>query len=94
MKKKFKLIYPRSYIRRARAFIQKHPDLLRQYEKTLKLLELDPNHQSLRLHPLKGKLKGLHSVSINISYRITIGFIITEHEIILVNIGSHDEVYR
>ena len=94
MKKKFKLIYPSSYIRRARAFIQKHPELISQYEKTLKLLELDPKHPSLRMHPLKGMLKGLHSVSINISYRITIEFIITEQEIILINLGSHDEVYR
>jgi len=94
MKKKFKLIYPKSYIRRAKIFIQKHPDLIGQYEKTLKLLELEPNHPSLRLHPLKGKLKGLHSVSINISYRITIELILMEHEIVLVNIGSHDEAYR
>ena len=94
MKKKYKLLYPRSYIKRARSFIQKHPEVLSQYEKTLKLLELDPHHPSLRLHPLKGKLKGLHSVSINISYRITIEFILTEHEIVLVNIGSHDEIYR
>ena len=94
MTKKFKLLYPNSYIKRARAFIQKHPDLLGQYEKTLKLLELNPQHPSLRLHPLKGKLKGLHSVSINISYRLTIEFILTEHEIVLVNLGSHDEVYR
>lgn len=94
MKKKFKLLYPKSYIRRARTFIQKHPELLSQYEKTLKLLELNPKHPSLRLHPLKGKLKGLHSVSINIGYRLTIELILTESEIVLVNIGSHDEAYR
>ena len=94
MKKKFKLLYPKSYIKRAWAFMGKHPDLLGQYEKTLKLLELAPTHPSLRLHPLKGKLKGLHSVSINISYRITIEFILAEHEIVLVNIGSHDEAYK
>jgi len=94
MKKKFKLIYSRSYIRKTKVFIQKHPNLLGQYEKTLKLLELDPKHPSLRLHALKGKFKGLHSVSINISYRITIEIIVTKSEIILVNIGSHDEVYR
>lgn len=94
MKKKYKLLYPKSYIKRAKFFLKKHPELFGQYEKTLKLLELDPNHPSLRLHPLKGKLAGLHSVSINISYRITIEFILKEHEIVLVNIGSHDEAYR
>ncbi|WP_306301638.1 type II toxin-antitoxin system RelE/ParE family toxin [Geminocystis herdmanii] len=69
------------------------PELVKQYEKTLKLLELNPHHPSLRLHRLKGKLQDLYSVSINISYRICLHLIITEKEIILVDIGSHNEVY-
>ncbi len=89
----YNLIYTDSYIKRASKFVKKHPDLISQYKKTLKLLEIDPNHSSLRLHSLKGKLKDLHSVSINISYRITLEFIILKKEIILVNVGHHDEVY-
>jgi len=89
----YKLIYTNSYIKRASRFVKKHPDLISQYGKTLKLLEIDPNHPSLRLHPLKGKLKDLYSVSINISYRITLEFFMTEIEILLVNVGHHDEVY-
>ncbi len=89
----YTLIYTNSYIKRASKFVKKHPDLVSQYEKTLKLLEIDPTHPSLRLHPLKGKLKELHSVSINISYRITLEFILVNKEIILVNVGHHDEVY-
>lgn len=89
----YKLIYPESYISRARKFFKRHPDLLNQYSKILELLELNPHHSSLRLHPLKGKLAGLHSVSINISYRITLEMVVAKKEIILVNIGSHDEVY-
>ncbi len=89
----YKLIYTRSYNKRARKFIKKHPDLLGQYEKTLKLLELNPNHPSLRLHELKGKLKGLHSVSINISYRITLELLITDKDITLIDVGPHDHVY-
>jgi len=64
-----------------------------QYLKTLQLLELNPSHPSLRLHALKGKLKPLKSVSINMSYRITVEFLVTEKDIILVNIGSHEAVY-
>ncbi len=89
----YTLIYTNSYIKSASKFVKKHPDLISQYEKTLKLLEIDPNHPSLRLHALKGKLKDLHSISINISYRITLEFIFIKKEIILVNIGHHDEVY-
>ncbi len=89
----YRLIYTNSYNKKAKKFIKKHPDLLGQYKKTLKLLELNPYHPSLRLHELKGKLKGLHSVSINISYRITLELIITDKDIILVDVGSHEQVY-
>lgn len=89
----FRIIYPESYVRRARKFIKRHPELVDQYRKTLELLEINPHHPSLRLHPLKGKLVGLHSISINIGYRISLEMVISEQEIILVNIGTHDEVY-
>jgi mRNA-degrading endonuclease YafQ of YafQ-DinJ toxin-antitoxin module len=89
----FKLIYTDSYIKRATKFVKKHPGLISQYEKTLKILEINPAHPALRLHRLKGKLKKLHSVSINISYRITLEFYFTDKEIVLVNIGHHDDVY-
>lgn len=89
----YKLIYTNSYIKRASKFVKKHPDLLSQYQKTLKLLEINPNHPSLRIHPLKGRLKYLYSISINISYRITLEFFVSEKEIILVNVGHHHEVY-
>ena len=91
---KYKLIYTGSYINRAKRFAKKHPELISQYEKTLKILENDPNHPSLRLHRLKGKLKDLYSISINISYRITLEFYFKDEEIVLVNVGHHDEVYR
>lgn len=89
-----KIIFTESYERRASKFIKKHPELINQYSKTLQLLELNPNHPSLRLHRLKGNLSELHSVSINMTYRITIEFIISEDQIIPINIGTHDEAYK
>lgn len=90
----FRLVYTKAYLKRAARFIKRHPELLSQYEKVLKLLELDPYHPSLRIHPLKGSLSGLHSVSINISYRMTLELLIEDGKIVPVNVGSHDEVYR
>jgi mRNA-degrading endonuclease YafQ of YafQ-DinJ toxin-antitoxin module len=89
----YRLVYPESYVRRARKFLRKHPEILNQYRKVLELLELNPFHPSLRLHSLKGRLRGLSSVSINISYRVVIELIIEDDEILLVNIGTHDELY-
>ena len=87
------LIYTENYIKRAKKFIKKHPELINQYEKTLKLLEINPLHPSLRLHKLKGKLSDLYSVSINITYRISMEFIINKDIIIPVDVGSHNNIY-
>jgi mRNA-degrading endonuclease YafQ of YafQ-DinJ toxin-antitoxin module len=89
----FRIIYTENYLKRAAKFIKRHPEILPQYEKTLKLLELNPSHPSLRLHRLSGPLRELHSVPINISYRITLEFLLEDGMIVLVNVGSHDEVY-
>ena len=90
----YTLIFTDSYKKRARRFAQKHPELKEPYRKTLQLLAFNPYHPSLRIRPLKGKLSALHSVSINLSYRITLEILITEKEIILVNVGNHEDVYQ
>ncbi len=52
---------------------------------------MNPSHPSLRLHKLGGKLDGLYSVSINMTYRIGIAFIVDEDTVIPVSVGTHDE---
>ncbi|HBX37523.1 MAG TPA: plasmid stabilization protein [Pseudohongiella sp.] len=89
----YRLVYTDSYLRRAKKFLRRHPQILGQYEKTLQLLELNPYHPSLRLHSLGGKLSGLSSVSINMSYRIMLELMIQANDIILIDIGNHDKVY-
>lgn len=89
----YNIVFTESYIKRARKFFRKHPEVLPQYEKTLKLLELNPTHPSLRLHKLKGRLSELFSVSINITYRITVIFVIKDKSIVPVDIAMHHEVY-
>lgn len=89
----YNLTISSSYKKRALKFFKRHQNIFIKYEKTLKILELDPYHPSLRLHKLSGKLKYLHSISIDLQYRISIEFYIEDKEIILINIGTHDEVY-
>ena len=89
----YSLIITAQYTNRAARFIKRHPELKSQYLKTLQLLVANPFHPSLRLHALSGKLTGLHSVSINISYRITLELLIQDEQIIPVNVGDHDSVY-
>jgi mRNA-degrading endonuclease YafQ of YafQ-DinJ toxin-antitoxin module len=89
----FQLVFTAQYDKRAARFLKRLPELEKQYLKTLQLLELNPHHPSLRLHALSGRLHGLHSVSINLSYRITLEMLIQDEEIIPVNVGDHDVVY-
>lgn len=89
----FSLLFTDAYMRRALRFIKLHPELRNQYAKTLALLELNPHHPSLRLHALSGKLAGMHSVSINLSYRITLELLIEDNKIIPLNVGDHDAMY-
>ncbi|BBL60186.1 type II toxin-antitoxin system RelE/ParE family toxin [Methylomonas koyamae] len=89
----YTLVFTEQYDKKAARFIKRHPALRQPYLKTLQLLEANPFHPSLRLHPLQGKLAGLHSVSINLSYRITLELLIEDGRIIPINIGDHDAVY-
>lgn len=76
--------------RRAARFLRCHPDMREACRKILLLLAANPHHPSLRLHALRGRLQGLHSVSINLSYRITLEVLIEGQTLIPIDIGSHD----
>lgn len=90
----WQLVFTDQYTRRAARFLKRHPEMESVYSKTLLLIEANPHHPSLRLYALKGRLHGLYSVSINMSFRITLEMIISDKDIILINVGDHDEVYR
>jgi len=85
----FKVVRPESYAKRERKFFKKHPELIKQYVKTLKLLSLDPLHSSLRLHPIKSK--HCHSVSINMQYRVLLTLkLLADGKLVLIDVGDHD----
>ncbi len=64
------------------------PALQKESEEKIILFRQDPQHPSLRVHKLKGRLRGYWSFSVNYKYRI-----IYEHEskhtVALVKIGDH-----
>lgn len=89
----YKIVFTERYNRIAARFLKRHPDVADAYLKTLTLLELNPHHPSLRLHALRGRLAGVHAVSINLSYRITLHLLVTEQEVVPLNVGDHGDVY-
>jgi mRNA-degrading endonuclease YafQ of YafQ-DinJ toxin-antitoxin module len=90
----FTLVWTTGFTRSAEKFTARHPELRQKFASVLLDLEHDPFQPHLRYHHLGGKLKGIQAVSLTQSYRITLTLLITEKEIILLDIGSHDEVYR
>ena len=90
----YAIVTPLQFLRQARKFFKKHPDLRPCFADVLGDLQKDPFQQHLELHALSGKLAGCYAVSLTYSYRITLTLMVSEKEIILLDIGSHDEVYR
>ena len=90
----YTVVTPDQFLSQARKFFRKHPDLKERFSSIVRDLQEDPFKPRLALHPLSGKLAGLHAVSLTYSYRITLTLMLTEKEIVLLDIGSHDDVYR
>jgi len=89
----YTLVAPKQFLRQARKFFKKHPDLKPRFVKGLSDLQTDPFQPSLELHALSGKLEGCHAISLTHGYRITLILLITDKEITLLDVGSHDDVY-
>lgn len=84
-----------AYFRRQAArFFRKHPDLLPRFEQVVRALREDPWQPRLRLHGLKGTLEDIHAVSLTYAYRVTLRLDLAQREITLLDIGTHDDVYR
>jgi addiction module RelE/StbE family toxin len=88
-----RLIKDESYQRKERKFFKKHPHLLNKYNEMLCKLKNNPLDSSLKTHKLKGELSEFHACSLTYEYRIVFVFLIQNDMVILVDIGSHDDVY-
>ncbi len=82
----------RAFKRLVRSNLQLRPLI----EQTLQQLAADPFYPSLRTHKLTGNLSGVWACSINSDLRVLFEFVRQNNDvdaILLLNIGSHDEVY-
>lgn len=89
-----KLIKDENYLRKERKFFKKHTDLIDQYKNVLAKLKANPFDPSLKTHKLKGELDEFYACRLTYEYRLICSFIIQNEIIVLVDIGSHDDVYE
>jgi len=77
--------------------VKKNPQLQDKILSALETLSNDPFTPSLKSHKLTGQLEGLWACSVAYDCRIVFAFKsdpgTNEDVIVLVDIGSHDEVY-
>lgn len=90
----YELVWTHTFVRTARKFLKRHPELAGILEDILTQLADDPQHPRLHLHRLKGAHRDKHAVRLTYSDRIVLILRVEEREIVLLDIGTHDEVYR
>ena len=92
-----KLVLTSKFKRSLKKFVQRNANLQRQIDKTLLQMTQDILASSLMSHRLKGEYEGLRACSCGYDCRIIFSIQkneqTNEEEIVLLNIGSHDEVY-
>ncbi len=90
----FTLVRTAHFDRRLERCVRRHEDLRGRLGQVFRDLEADPFQPRLRLHPLQGDLAGLHAVSVTYAYRITLTVRLEAREVVLLDMGTHDETYR
>lgn len=90
----YRLASPPGFERRLRRFLRSHPELKSRLANVLRDLATDPAQPHLGLHGLRGELEGLQAVRLTYSYRLVIHVDGAESVITLLDVGSHDDVYR
>lgn len=91
------VVWSSGFKRSFKKITKKNPQLKNQIINVLRILADDPFIPSLNSHKLGGELAGLWSCSVAYNCRIIFNFSqdeeLLEMVILLIDIGSHDEVY-
>jgi len=86
-----------AYSRAFQKTTKNDPSLKDKILRAMRLIQQDPFAPALRTHKLKGDLEGNWACFIDYGLRIVFDFVknptMKETEILLMNIGTHEEVY-
>jgi len=91
------LVWSSGFTRAFRRTVRRQPGLRVKIERTLRQLAEDPFDPALHSHKLKGELTGAWACTVDYENRILFEFVQRpesgEEEILLLTMGTHDEVY-
>ena len=86
------IVWDNGFKKAYRKKLKNDSDLKKKFIKSMKLFSADPFNKQLRTHKLTGKLHGLWAFSVDYDVRIIFAFL-EENEVLLIDIGGHEEVY-
>ena len=84
------VLYTQPFIRQ---FNSLEKDLRDEIYEKIKSFKNKDNHNKLKVHKLKGRLKSQYSFSVNYKIRIVFEYTASKKEVALLSIGDHD-VYK
>ncbi len=91
------LVWSAAFVRAFKRAVRRQPELRARVERTLQQLAEDPFHPALHSHKLKGELAGAWACTVDYDNRILFEFVQNpesgEEEILLLTMGTHEEVY-
>jgi addiction module RelE/StbE family toxin len=86
------LVWDQAFKRKYKKIFTLNIELKKSFWQAISIFSQNPFDPKLRTHKLTGKLKGLWSFSISYDCRVIFRFT-NDHDVLLIDIGSHDEVY-
>ncbi len=89
------LLRTTTFVKAARRLVRKKPGNAADLRETLQILSENAFHPLLRTHKLKGKLAGTYACSAGFDLRIIFELVTHQGEeaILLLTVGTHEEVY-
>lgn len=87
-----KVVWDNGFKRIYRKKVKNDEELKKRFWDALQLFVKEPFNPRLRTHKLTGKLEGLWAFSVAFDCRVIFKFL-TKNEVLLIDIGGHDEIY-
>lgn len=87
-----KITWDQGFKRIYKKKVKNDQELKKGFWDAVELFSKEPFDHRLRTHKLTGKLEGLWAFSVTFDCRVIFEFL-DKNEVLLVDIGSHDEVY-
>jgi addiction module RelE/StbE family toxin len=87
-----KITWDQGFKRIYRKKIKNDDELKNRFWKTLEAFSKNPFNRQLRAHKLTGKLEGLWAFSVTYDCRVIFKYL-SHNEVLLIDIGGHEEVY-